>query len=106
MKTFLILLCEKQQHLLNDHLLKSHIDFLKSLRVQNYLPICGPFVDNKGAVLIIKADSMEAAEKIIKQDPFINQNYYKKYVIHEFMVAGDENNWLSDAQQTKDNLQK
>jgi len=43
-------------------------------------------------------------EKIIKEDPFISQKYYKKFIIHEFMAAGDENNWLADTHQTKDNL--
>jgi len=57
-------------------------------------------------IIKIQAGSIVQAEEIIKQDPFINQNYYKKYAIHEFVAAGDENNWLSDAQQTKDNLQK
>lgn len=42
---------------------------------------------------------------MIKEDLFINQNYYKKFVIREFMSAGDENNWLADTQQTKNNLQ-
>lgn len=98
MKTFLVLLSEKQPHLLNEVLLKTHIDFLKKLCTGGYLPICGPFTDNKGAVLVIKTDSLEHAEKMIKEDPFISQNYYKKFVIHEFMSAGDENNWLADRQ--------
>lgn len=59
MKTFFVLLSEKQSHLLNDVLLKTHIDFLKKLRANGYLSICGPFIDNKGAVLIIKTDSLE-----------------------------------------------
>lgn len=106
MKTFLVLLSEKQPQLLNDHMLKSHIDFLKQLRIDNHLPICGPFTDNTAAVLIIKADTITQAEEMVKKDPFISQNYYKKYIIHEFMAAGEENNWLSDVKQTKDNLQK
>ncbi|HSW75726.1 MAG TPA: YciI family protein [Candidatus Saccharimonadales bacterium] len=106
MKTFLVLLSEKQPHLLNDYMLKSHIDFLKQLRVENLLPICGPFTDNNGAVLIIKADDLHKAEEIVKKDPFISQKYYQKYSINEFLAAGEENNWLSDVKQTKDNLQK
>jgi|HubBroStandDraft_2_1064218.scaffolds.fasta_scaffold218334_2 uncharacterized protein YciI len=106
MKTFLVLLSEKQPQLLSDHMLKLHIDFLKKLRTDNHLPICGPFIDNSGAVLIIKVDSLVQAEEMVKKDPFISQNYYKKYSIHEFMVAGEENNWLSDVKQTKGNLQK
>lgn len=105
MKTFLVLLSEKQPHLLKDSLLKAHIEFLKKLRVDGYLPICGPFTDNKGAVLIIKADSLKQAEQMIKDDPFIIQKYYKKFIIHEFIPASDDNNWLSDEEQRKNNLQ-
>lgn len=104
MKTFLVLYSEKQVHILNDDLLSTHIEFLKKLNMDDRLSICGPFIDNKGAVLIIMADTIMEAEEIIKQDPFIRQNYYKKYVIHEFMVANSDNNWLTDVKQTKDNL--
>lgn len=104
MKSFLVLLSEKQSNLLNEELLNIHIDFLKKLRTDNILPICGPFTDNSGAVLIINANSLSQAEKIVNADPFIKQQYYKKYVIHEFMTAGDENDWLSNADQTKNNL--
>ena len=106
MKKFLVLLSEKQPHLLNENLLNIHIDFLKKLRADNHLPLCGPFTDNKGALLIINADSLAHAENIIKEDPFIKQKYYKKFAIHEFMVAGEENNWLSDAKQTTENMHK
>lgn len=104
MKTFLVLYSEKQLHLFNMDLLKIHIDFLKKLRANNHLPLCGSFIDNKGSLLIINADSLKQADEIIKQDPFIKTNYYKKFNIREFMAAGDENNWLSDARQTIENL--
>lgn len=104
MKYFLILFSSKQPSLLNDTLLKMHIDFLKKLRTEGYLLICGPFTDNKGAVLIIQADSREDAEVKVKDDPFIKTKYYNHFVIHEFMAAGDENNWLSETPQTLGNL--
>ncbi len=106
MKTFLAVLSEKQPPLFNDQLLKMHVDFLKQLKAKAHLIICGPFSDNKGAVLLIKADSLTQAEEIVKQDPFVSQNYYKRFTIHEFTSAGEENNWLMEDQQTKDNLQK
>lgn len=62
MKYFLILLSDKQANELNNTMLKAHIDYLKEPRVEGYLPLCGPFVDNKGAVLVIQADSKEYAD--------------------------------------------
>lgn len=105
MKTFLVLLSEKQPELFSENLLNSHIDFLKKLRSSNHLPLCGPFADNRGALLIINANSLVHAESLIKEDPFIKQHYYKKFVLNEFLPAGDENNWLSEAKQTINNLQ-
>ncbi len=96
MKTFLVLYSQKQSHILTDDMLNKHIYFLKKLQSDNRLSICGPFTDNQGAVLVIMADSFMEAEKIINQDPFINQKYYEKYIIHEFMTANAENNWLCD----------
>ena len=49
--------------------------------------------------------SIIEAEEIINQDPFIRKKYYEKYIIHEFMAANAENNWLSDVKPTKKNLQ-
>lgn len=105
MKHFLILLSDKQPQLLTVSLLQNHVLFLKQLRVTGSLPYCGPFFDNKGAMLIVKANSEQEAENMIKDDPFIKTKYYKKFIIHEFIPAGDENNWLADNHQTLNNLQ-
>lgn len=104
MKSFLVLLSEKQPQLLNESLLQDHISYLKILRKKGYLPLCGPFSDNQGAVLIIRTDLKSHAEELINGDPFIQRNYYKKYEIHEFTEAGDENNWLSSSNQTLKNI--
>jgi len=104
MKSFLVILSEKQPHLLNENLLKDHISYLKTLRKNGYLPLCGPFSDNQSAVLVIRTDLKSHAEELINNDPFIQKNYYKKYKIHEFTEAGDENNWLADSNQTVKNI--
>ncbi|MBV8802562.1 MAG: hypothetical protein JO131_06300, partial [Gammaproteobacteria bacterium] len=104
MKSFLVLLSEKQSDLLNESLLKDHISYLKILRKNGYLPMCGPFSDNQGALLILRANSKSHVEELISCDPFIKQNYYKKYKIHEFTEASDENNWLSHSDQTLKNI--
>ena len=100
MKSYLVLLSEKQPQLSSDHLLKAHMDFLKQLRANDQLLLCGPFADNKGAVLIINAESKIHAEEMINQDPFIQQKYYKQFVVHEFIAASDDNNWLADKKTT------
>src|SRR3990167_8554571 len=104
MKSFLILLSEKQPQLLNNNLLQDHINYLKNLRDNGYLPLCGPFSDNQGAVLVIRTDLKSHAEELINGDPFIKNNYYKKFEIHAFMEANEENDWLASSDQTLNNI--
>jgi uncharacterized protein len=106
MKSFLILLGERQPHLLNDKLLEDHINYLKKLRVDGHLLVCGPFLDNQGAMLVIKANSEAEAMDLIKNDPFITGDYYKKFVMNEFTEVGAENDWVANSKQTIDNLEK
>jgi len=94
MKTFLILFKDKQPVLFTSQLLENHVIFLQKLHDDKALIICGPFVDNTGAVLIIKSESRQDAEKLISQDPFIQSHYYKNYSIQEFHEANEKNAWL------------
>lgn len=99
MKSFLILLSEKQPHLFNDALLQDHINYLKNLCEKGYLSLCGPFTDNQGAMLVIQTESQSHAEELIMSDPFIKHQYYKKFEIHEFNEANEQNDWLANADQ-------
>lgn len=56
-------------------------------------------------MMVIRADSQSQAEELIKADPFIKSHYYQKFV-HEFIEAGEENNWLSSSSQTFNNIKK
>lgn len=104
MNSYLVLFANKQTPCLTEQLLQAHIAFLKKLQTEGHLLICGPFTDNQHALFILLANSVHAAEEIIKSDPFIQANYYQHYAIHEFLAAGEENNWLADAPQTISNL--
>jgi len=97
MKSYLVILKDKQIEKLDNDLLISNIEYLKWLKLKEHLIICGPFQDNTSAVLILKTNSYESIEKIIKQDPFIINNYYGQYSIKEFIEANDENDWLQEA---------
>jgi uncharacterized protein len=96
MKSFLVLLGDKENHLLNQDLLIEHIDYMKNLHDQGKLVTCGSLLDNQGAVMVIKAASRDQAEELIRNDPFIKQDYYQKYVLKEYVEANDDNNWLID----------
>lgn len=94
MQAFLILLGDKSSGGLEQELLLKHVNYLKDLHDQGNLVTCGALVDNQGAVMILKAESKNHAEQLLKNDPFIIENYYRHYVLKEYIEASDDNNWL------------
>jgi uncharacterized protein YciI len=95
MKSFLVLFGDKQLDLFNTELLNSHINYLKQLHQTGHLQTCGPFANDDGAMLIIKASSQEQVENLVAQDPFIKENYYQRISIQEYTEANAANNWLA-----------
>jgi len=105
-KTFIVVLSDKQRGTLTDELLRAHVDYLRSLRARDALPLCGPLVDNNRAVMILHAPSREDAEAMVRGDPFVARGYYQRFECDELLEAGDHNNWLADAPQTAGNLRR
>ena len=48
----------------------THREFLKELLEQQTLLASGPMVDRPGALLIVRADSVEEVAEVLDQDPF------------------------------------
>lgn len=95
MKSFLVLFIDKQLDQFNEQLIKDHVHYLRELHTNGNLPLCGPLTDNKGAVLIVRADSKQDAEQLINAEPFIKAKYYQSYIMQEFIEANENNQWLS-----------
>ena len=89
---------------LDENLQHEHIEHLKQLTQSGHLLICGPFVDDSGAMLAVQAKSKPAAEKLIQSDPFVRDAFYSDYSITEFYKADDSNNYLMDHDQRLDEL--
>lgn len=104
MKSFLVLFGNKQPEVLTHGLLKSHIEHLKRLKDLGHLAICGTLKDNQGGLLIIRADSKNAAEDLMWEIPFVQEKYYQRFIIQEFIEANEENRWLEDSPETLENL--
>ncbi|WP_408009198.1 YciI family protein [Pseudalkalibacillus sp. A8] len=104
MKTFLVTLGNKKKGKLTEDLLHRHIDHLKHLKQNGSLLMCGPFVDESGAMMIFRCHSSNKVKTLVSKDPFIVEQYYGTYNVAEFLDANEENNWLLDAPQTKGNL--
>ncbi len=62
----------------------THREFLQELLEQQTLLASGPMVDRPGALLIVRADSVEAVAEILDQDPFDIAGYIGERAIAEW----------------------
>ena len=106
MKTFLVILNEKSNQQLDGDLLHKHVEHLKQLTKKEHLLVCGPFVDDSGAMLVLQAINASDVEALIQADPFIQEKFYGSHSITEFYKADASNNYLMDHEQTLDELRK
>jgi uncharacterized protein YciI len=53
-----------------ERLRPEHRQYLASLKEKGQLAISGPFADGSGALIVYEAESVEAAEALLKGDPF------------------------------------
>jgi uncharacterized protein len=69
----------------------THRVYLSSLQAAGKLPVSGPFTDDSGALIVYQADSPEAAEALLKADPFAQAGIFVKYQIRAWnLVLGNE----------------
>ncbi|KQL54239.1 hypothetical protein AN964_12545 [Heyndrickxia shackletonii] len=104
MKKFVVMLKDKKAGELTQELLIQHIEHLRKMNDEGKLFICGPFKDNDKAIQIILCESLGEAINLVESDPFVKEGYYATYEVSELLEANEENNWLIDIPQTKDNL--
>ncbi len=50
---------------------KAHREYLRSFLANGVLRAAGPFRDDGGALWVLDAENAEAAEQIVKDDPFV-----------------------------------
>jgi hypothetical protein len=48
----------------------THRQYLAGLKAAGRLAASGPFTDDSGALIVYEADSPEAAEQLLRDDPF------------------------------------
>ncbi|MGH1366888.1 MAG: YciI family protein [Calditrichia bacterium] len=56
---------------------KDHVQYMSSFMESKTLVIGGPFLDNSGGMMVCKAESQEAAEKIANEDPGVKSGLLK-----------------------------
>ncbi|TCJ02813.1 YciI family protein [Cytobacillus praedii] len=90
---YVILLSINHGKKLTEPVIRKHISFLRKLEEKNQLVLCGPFLDYKGGMVIIRAESMEEAKAVAESDPFITSGL-ESYEIRTMEVSSEENNHL------------
>ncbi|MEN2768567.1 YciI family protein [Ornithinibacillus xuwenensis] len=60
-----------------------HLSYLQKLQDEGYIFAKGRFVDGAGGLVIYLADSLEKAEGMVKQDPYV-QTGARGFEIHEW----------------------
>ena len=70
-----------------------HIEHLRRLDDQGKLVLAGPFEDYPGGMVIVRADSLEAARQIAESDPFVSEGV-RTFEIRTWLLATRENGYL------------
>lgn len=83
----------KNEKPINADLVQKHVDYLKLLKEQGKLVLCGPFTDYPGGMVIFQAGNLEEAADIANSDPFIASGC-KSYELRTLEPANEENNYL------------
>jgi len=78
---------------ITEELIKSHVAHLKELDKKGQLVLCGPFLDYKGGMVIVKASSYDEAKEIAESDPFVREGV-ETYEIRSMEISCEENNHL------------
>lgn len=70
-----------------------HIAHVKNLDDQGKLVLAGPFEDYAGGMVIVRAESLEAAKLIAESDPFVSEGV-RTFELRTWLLANRENGYL------------
>jgi len=74
-------------------LIRKHVTFLRELDQKGRLVMAGPFEDGGGGMIIIRADSLEAATRLAESDPFVVGGY-DSCEVRTWLLSCEENNHM------------
>jgi uncharacterized protein len=64
-----------------------HRQYCATLKAQGKLAASGPFTDQPGALIIYEAESLEAADALLKADPFHMAGVFHRWTLRPWSVA-------------------
>ncbi|MFA5161843.1 MAG: YciI family protein [Elusimicrobiales bacterium] len=93
-KVYAYLLTHKNSSKRSDALIAEHVAYVRKLDAEGKLVICGPFLNYKGGMVVVRAGSIEEAQKIAEVDPFVKSGF-ESYDLRVWMIGCKENNFLA-----------
>lgn len=69
-----------------DQFVPAHREFVERLVTQGACARTGYWRNAAGGMLLFKADSLDAAQRLVEQDPLI-QNHCVEYELHEWVLV-------------------
>lgn len=65
----------------------AHREYLSGLLAAGQLACAGPFLDDFGALIVYEADTQEAAEGLIRNDPFHAAGVFVRWTVRPWKVV-------------------
>ena len=93
---YVITLTRNPERARDEALIKSHVAFLRELDCSGQLVLAGPFEDGAGGMIILRAESLEAARAIAETDPFVTAGY-ESLEVRAWLLSCEENNHMGMA---------
>ena len=64
-----------------------HRQYLAGLKERGQLAASGPFADGSGALIVYEAESADAAEALLKGDPFHHEGVFVRWQLRPWNVV-------------------
>ncbi|MFM2485535.1 YciI family protein [Celerinatantimonas yamalensis] len=92
MKSFVVLLSDKNKALMSKSLIRGHVAYLQLKWQEGTLKFCGPCTDGT-ALMVFECQTRAQAEALVAGDPFSKVSYYRHVEIKEIEPANPDNNF-------------
>jgi uncharacterized protein YciI len=63
----------------------AHLEHLAPLSAAGRVPLAGPFTDGSGSLIVLEADSLEAAWAIVARDPYVVNGVFNRVDVRPFL---------------------
>ena len=92
-KRFVVLLNKVSGVETTPALIKDHIQYLRKLDSKKHLELCGPFTDYPGGMIVLKCSTLEEAQYLVAEDPFVKSGA-RTVEVRTWEISCEENNHM------------